>query len=385
MKNIAKFSAVKNNVSDELRELSNIAEDLVAKALYQEFGKEEILQKFSGQGIFEKISPERENDSIELLNNKLSAHLFAVSYKTFRPDVELAFDEKTYLPDAKTAQIIKSKRTWQDPIFRSAFAVAYETAISPAAQSLAVGFYDVDVNSNEIFVVDEIGQDSFKVARQRLLNKTYTATPRPYGAATAVNFYHMASGKANWALHIMNIARGYVKKWNLMAIESLKTTIDEAMTAGGGSTPYFKATLNDDNHFGLVSLLESANDSSNINVYGDLLAVSKLVPGTGSDKQATEWAERGFVAYYKGTNVYKLRNTLIPGTINTDPKFGAPTNYLWYINEVEAPIHLVFEGETLTVNRDSFQTGDGTIEFEVFSNFAMIYVPASKIGAIVIN
>lgn len=400
-KNIFKFNAIRNEASGEYLELIDTAESLMTKALVREYGQEEVTKRFSGQGIFERVLPDYKDASIDYLNNKLSADLFATSFKKYRPDVKLSFHKDTFLPaDLQTAEFMKSRSVWSDPVFLSHFAVAYETAISPAAQSIAVGFYDdfvqvkhvgwgdsyaVPVESNDIFVVNEIGQDTFKVARQRLLNKTYTATPRPYGAEVSVNFYHLASGKVNWSAHILGIAKAYVKKWNLLSINSLKATIDEAMSAGSGNTPYFRATLNDENHFGLVSLLEAANDNGNINVYGDILAVSKLVPETGSDKQATEWGERGFVARYKGTDVYKLKQTLIPGTINTEPIFGAPQNYLWYINEAVAPIHLVFEGETLTVDRKSFETGDGTITFKVLSNFDMIYVASTKIGAIVIN
>lgn len=399
---IAKFSAYKNKFEDGtlLREAIQLVEDITAKELYRRYGKDTIQQKFSGTGMFENISPENENVSISLLNNKLSMLLLSKAYYDYC-GVELQFDENTYEPKTDVVKnIIKNPQLWKDPVFISRFAAIYEEAISPAVQSLAIGFYDnlvqihnigwgdslaITVDSNEVLVVDEIAQDTLRVARQRLLSEEYTANPRPYGAAVSVNFYHLASGKVNWAEHIYAIARAFVKKWNLMSINVLKKTIDDAMLAGGGETPYFLATFSDENHTRLISLLEAANDAYTVNVYGDIQALNVLLPAEGSDKQATEWGEKGFVTAYKGANIYKLRQTLIPGTINSDPVFGAPENYLWYLTESVKPIHLVFEGERLQIDRSSFETGDGTVTFKLISNFDMIYVPATKIGCIVVK
>ena len=415
MKYVSKFSNMKNKIENEgLRNISFAVEDLMTKFLYQRYGKDKVQTKFSGTSVFESVSAERKDDSIEVLNNKISAALFAEAYKRYGGTKELVFDlgdtEKgikgTFLPDAKTKQIIADKNLWSSPVFRDSFAVVYETAITPMAQTLAVGFYDgltkitnigwgdsyaVDVESNEVLTVSELGQDTLKVHSQTLHNKTYTAVPKPYGAATSINFYHMASGKLDWGKHIFKIAQAFVTYWNLMAINSMTKQIEDVTTKGTVDSDYFKITLNDDNVTRLIKLLTAANNDGRINIYGDLTMVNQLLPTTDANNApilsqiGEEWIKRGYISRYLGCDVYKIDQIILPGTKNANPLFGAPENILWFMNDIEAPLHLVFGGNTMSIDRNHMETGDGMLKFGVISNFDMVFVPSSKFGAIIVQ
>lgn len=405
MKYAAKFSSMKNKIKNEtIKKINFLAEDLITKSLRGKFGLEKVNKKFAGSGVFEKV--ERENDSTELLNNKITALLFMAIQENYDFGSKLVFDEETYLPNNETAEIIKNPQLQKSRIFQEYFAVAYENAITPTAQTLAIGFYDqlvqvknigwgdsyaVTVNSNEVLRVGEVGQDTLKLFNQKLHNNEYTATPRPYGTAVSINFYDMASGKMDWAEHITGVAKAFVVYWNLMNNVCMTTIVDDAIANNGGlDTPYFKATLSEANHIALVKLLKAANNSNKVNVYGDLSAVNQLIPNANANVTymsllGDEFTSKGYISTFLGANIFETGQIILPGTINDNPLFGAPEKYLWYFSEDEQPLHLVFEGNTLSVDRDHFQTGDGMLKFAVVSNFDMIYVPASKIGAIVIN
>ncbi len=414
MKNAYKFSVAKNNINnDNLKTVAFVAEDLMTKYLRSGasgISKEAIGLAFDGSSVFENVSPDRVKDSYELLNNKITAGLLTQTFAEYNSNIELKFDKDTFVADLQTQNILRNPQHWKSYVFQDKFAVNYGQVISPIAQSLAVGFYDnqaqihnlgwgdsfaINVESNEVLVVSELAQDTLKVASQTLKNKEYTAKPRPYGAGVSINFYHLASGKLDWGKHILSVAKGFARRWNQMAIESLYDVFAKATTNFTVNTPYFKTSLTDANWNAVVKALDAANDGLVVNAYGDLDAITQILPNTTvatmdaalSTLLGKEWTAKGFVGEYHGANVYKLGQVFLPGTINgsgTSAIFGAPEDIIWFTSEAIKNLHLVFEGTPITIERTSFETGDGMLRFTVISNFDMIYVPGSKIGAILV-
>lgn len=402
---LAKFGAIKNSYADEdLKNLTSLAETITGRFLYRNADKGVIQKVFSGTGIFERFDEKFENLSTDVLNRMLSRGLLEKVYAgtTFEQTKgKLEFTEDHY-PTPRTAEIIKNPNVFGSNELKEKFAVLYSTVISPAAQALTVGLYDdfvqthrigygdspiIQVASNEIFVVEEISEGNYRAATQVLHDNIYTANPRNRGAAVSLSFYQIASGAMRWEDHIIAIAKAFAKYYNQLAINGMKAYVEKRITAN--DTAYFKTSWNDTNHRALIKLLSAANDNDIINVYGDIDAISVIKPDANELGAANimgaigeQYLVRGYLGQYKGANIYKLRNTIVPRTINGTPVFSAPVNMLWYLNDGYKPLHAIFEGDLLTVNTNNIESADGTLRFYVQSKMDMIYVPGSKIGAI---
>jgi len=417
MSNVIKFSQIKESISDKgLKNISFVIDDLMTKYLQSKASinhvvEERIKRVFSGTGVFEQVSDERKNDSIERLNSKITAALFSKSIEDARLSYEVKFDDDpvtgTFAPDAQTKNLMKSPQIWKNKTFVNAFMSNYEIAISPAAQVVSVGFYDdlaqihtcgwgedirFTVESNEAFVVQPIGQDTFKMAKQSLKSKDYVATPKAHGARVSINFYDMASGKLNWADHIMKISRAFADRWNQCAIEALYSYISDATTKFTVNTPFFKTTFSDANWNAIVKAIPAANGMGAIKAYGDLDALTQILPSTTvatmdaalASVLGKEWTANGYIGEYHGASLSVLPQKFLPGTINSngaDAVFGAPEDLIIFTNEGVKPLHLSIEGGTLYVNRDYMETGDTTLDFAIAANYDLLYIPGDKIGA----
>lgn len=278
------------------------------------------------------------------------------------------------------------------------------TPILPASMSNALDYlceavfpgigetYEVEVESNDVFVFED---DSHGAARSkpanRLYSKSLTLNPRPKTAKTSCKWYQLISNNADLGRYFNAIAAGLHNKivamWNA------------AMVAGAGNTMYVPSGLvfaqySTANFISAVKKVKAVNSASAVVAYGDIAALSKVVP-SGVVNAATvnldaalsmllgaEYARSGYLTGYCGAQLMALDQAIVPGTQNSTVSEMLPTDVIYFAaTGGHRPVYLAMEdGYPVTIELSPDLTADRSIDIIVTASLDAIPVMASKIA-----
>lgn len=287
--------------------------------------------------------------------------------------------------------------------FKESFALVVSQILSPVVPALATAAYldwaDVrqigwgdtaafEIKNNDTFYVTKIGEGVLEGTIQRLYDDVVTVNTELYNIKTTVDWYHVASGMLDFGEWVYRVGLSFSNYISLMVIDAIQGYAEAGVTAGnayytsGFSTPKF-ATM--------VDRLQAANPGSRIRAYGTLSALQAIIPeGTAGSSIANmqfqlgeEWSKVGYIGEYKGVDLVRIPQIILPNTVNNQALLGIPDDVVYlFADGGYKPVKLVFEGEPITINILPMDRQDKEMGVNVTMRFGQTLIVASKFGAI---
>lgn len=236
-----------------------------------------------------------------------------------------------------------------------------------------------EVDSNELFEVNEAGEGAGFGAAQRLLSQEFTVNPTLKETTIAIDWYWVATNKLDWGKLTYKVGISLGAYINQLVYITLKNSIASQPAA-------YKANgFSDTNFLNLAQRVQYANNGAKTTVIGTKVALGTVLPSNDYLKVqlGDEWAKVGYLGSYKGYEFMELQQTIVPSTVNTTATFGMDDDYLFFFPVGGyRPIKIVFEGDAYTFQKDSTQTADKTQILQIQRKFAAKAVIGSRFGVL---
>lgn len=173
-------------------------------------------------------------------------------------------------------------------------------------------------------------------------------------------------------------------------VKAMESCVTPAVSAAQGISGYICNGFSDTNWLTTARNVELANGGSKVYALGTKLALQNVLP----DQTATSLfrydensaiVKTGYLPAYKEVPMIELGNALLPNTINGTPKTIVSDKIIYMIPMgMYKPVKVVFEGNTLTVEKDPLEMADHTYNLIVNLMVGVDVVVGSKFGAIVL-
>lgn len=308
--------------------------------------------------------------------------------------VEAAGHEYTGLDMLKNAQYTVSGT------FRDTFAMVIARVITPVVPKLIsntynelyevaqLGFGDsatYQVNSNELFIVNDGAEGIARGGSQIIANNEYTVTASRKEITTSVDWYHVASGKMDWGIFGTKIALSYANYLSASVIKALTSVVSNAdERAKRGLAGYYAAGLSDTNWMTLAQNVSLANGGVPVYALGTKIGLVDVLPkaDTGfrygeNDRLTTD----GVLQRYKGVPLIEIDQAMNPYTINGTPASLVDDKFIYFIPMgADKPVKVVFEGNMVTVQQDPLNTTDETFGMTVTMRMGSEVIVGNKFG-----
>ena len=157
-----------------------------------------------------------------------------------------------------------------------------------------------------------------------------------------------------------------------------------------GIAGYMANGMTDQNWMITARNVELANGGAKVYALGSKIALSNAVPAWGTGL-GTEFrygensaiVKDGFLPEYKGVPMIELGQALVPNTINGTPEVVLPDDIIYMVPMgMNKPCKVVFEGQTVSVEKDPLFAADHCYGFTVDMRIGVDAVVGSKFGAI---
>lgn len=297
-------------------------------------------------------------------------------------------------------EVIKNPMIHGDIFFQSRFKNILAQAITPAVPTVAASgyeqLYDVfqvgygdaatyTVDSNEMFIVNDIAEGVARGGVQTIYNQEYSVKAHRKQIATFVDWYHVVSGKHDWGKFGQKVGEGFVGYIQASVAKVLADLITTD-AAEHGISGYIANGFDDENWLEVARNVKLANGNAEVYALGTNISLSKIVPdeATGfrylsGDNLVTE----GFLPTYKRVPLIELGNALVPNTVNGTPTTLIGDDFVYMIPMgLNKPCKVVIEGQNVAVNQDPLYTADHCFGLTVDMRIGVDVVVGSKIGAI---
>ena len=153
-----------------------------------------------------------------------------------------------------------------------------------------------------------------------------------------------------------------------------------------GIAGYIANGMTDANWLTVSRNVKLANSGAEVYALGTNIALADVLP---NDAQQFRYGEdssivkNGFLPEYKNVPLIELGNALVPNTINGTPEVVIPDDVIYILPMgMHKPVKCVFEGNSVTVERDAEFAADHSYGFKVDIRMGVDVVIGSKIGAI---
>ena len=256
-----------------------------------------------------------------------------------------------------------------------------------------VGFGDnakYKVENNEMFIVNDA---AVGIARGGVLthfDTEYTVTAHKKEVACYVDWYHVAAGKMDWGRFGVKIGieySAYIEGKVVKAMESCITT----GAAAQGISGYIANGFSDSNWLTVARNVKLANGGSDVYALGTNIALGDILPTPADATSPFRYGEdgrivkKGYLPVYKDVPLVELGNALVPNTINGTPQTIVSDKIIYMVPMgMYRPVKVVFEGQTLTVEKHPTEMADHTYVMNVNMFIGVDVVVGSKFGAIVL-
>ena len=242
------------------------------------------------------------------------------------------------------------------------------------------------VESNELFIVNDIAEGILRGGVQTAYNTEYTVQARRKQLAIYVDWYHVAAGKLDWGKMGQKIGVSYAAYVQGMVVKAMANSITNA--AEHGIAGYIANGMSDTNWVTTSRNVQLANGGAAVYALGTKVALMEVLPEESATSGFRYWEDSaiirdGFLPSYKGVPLVELSNALVPNTINDTPQVVVPDDIIYMIPMGwNKPVHVVIEGNTVTVERTHLETADHTMTLALDVRIGVDVVVGSKYGAI---
>lgn len=247
------------------------------------------------------------------------------------------------------------------------------------------------MESNELFLVSDLAEGVARGGVQTLLNTEYTVSASARQIATYVDWYIVAAGKMDWGKICANIGLSYANFIQGMVIKSMASTIANA--GDYGIAGYMTNGFSDKNWVTTARNISLANGSAQVYALGTEVALMDILPTESATSgfrygENSDIVKKGYLPSYKNIPLMVLDQSIVPNTINgpTAPVMNVSDDIIYMLPMgFNKPVHVVIEGNTLTVQKNPYEMKDHSYTFSVTAHLGVGVVVGSKIGAITLR
>lgn len=312
--------------------------------------------------------------------------------------VKHCFDKSNTDFEWTGVDVVKNPMISNNAAFRAAFNEVVAQVITPVVPAVVSATYmniaelhniawgetgRFIIDSNELFLVNDIAEGIQLGGLQRLHKNETTVNPSPKQIRYDIDWYLVAAGNFDFGAWAYKIGVSFGAYINMQVVNSLTSVV----TAGIGSgAPYFASGWSDANYLNVAMRVEEANGNSSVYAVGTKGVLGTILPATAGLQYGLgeEWSKVGYLSGYRGYNTLVLEQALVPGTINTSATFMIPNNTLYFfaMDTQYKPIKVVFEGSTVSVETVPTETSDKTGGLAITARIGLATAIGSKFGAI---
>ena len=296
---------------------------------------------------------------------------------------------------------IKNPMVYTSGYFKEAFNAVLAQAITPIIPSVIAAnytdLYDVTqvgwgdnarytVESNELFIVNDMAEGISRGAVQTSYKTEYTVQAKRQQIALFVDWYHVAAGKQDWGYMLSRIGDSYAAYVQAKVVFAMASCITNA--AQHGISGYIANGFSTSNWVNTIRNVELANRGAQVYGFGTKIALMEILPEETATSpfrygENSDIVRKGYLPAYKGTPLVELDNALIPNTQNTTPQVVVPDEIIYLIPMGwHKPVHVVVEGNSVSVSQDPMRSSDHTFVYAIDSRIGVDVVIGSKFGAI---
>lgn len=268
--------------------------------------------------------------------------------------------------------------------------VVSETYTRFLAEVRQVGWGDTArflVQSNEMFKVNEIAEGVTRGVLQPIYNNEFTIDCSTTEIATFIDWYSVATGVFDWGDFGFRAGRSFE---NYVMIKIVKAMTDATALLGDA---YDAAGVDTDQWTTLADRVSAANGGATVYAIGTIAALNKVIPATIAGSQyvlgeelGREMIKDGYLGRYLGVRLIPISQAMVATKINTTADLVIPTNIIYMVaSEAYRPVKIVFEGDSVTVEKIPEQTTDKTYWIRVQIKLGVGVVIGSKHGTITLN
>ena len=234
------------------------------------------------------------------------------------------------------------------------------------------------VKSNELYKVNEVAEGVLRGTMQIIHDNEMTINTKNVEIVTEVDFYQVAALSFDFGDFGLRAARSFEQYIFLKVIAALAsaTSVNGAVYSADGFT---KA-----NWTSIAQKVSAANGGSPVWAIGSLGALSSVVPSeTGLQMGLGQrLADEGFLEKFIGVRMVCLDPAFAtPYGVNTNGALAFADDEIYFIAVgAYKPVGIVYEGDTLVVERDYNHTPDKTYRIKIGMRVGVGAILGSKFG-----
>lgn len=239
------------------------------------------------------------------------------------------------------------------------------------------------ITSNELFKVNEVAEGVRRSTLQTIYNNEITVNCGTIEIATYVDWYSVATGVFDWGDFGYRAGRsfnGYIMLKGIAGVASAVNSLGSGWKTTGFTTKKYAK---------VVEMVSAANAGQPVYALGTLAALNNILPEEAGLQYGLgdKIAEQGFLDKYLGSRLIPIDQFIVPGTINADiPTLGVPDDKIYLIAaEQYKPVKVVFEGDSVIVEKDATNTTDKTYGLTIQMKVGVAAVVGSKFGEITLD
>lgn len=297
--------------------------------------------------------------------------------------------------EAKGLDAVKDPRFTRNTDFQENFNAVIAQIVNPILPMVAnkdfvrflanvhqVGYGDTArfiVKSNELYKVNEIASGINRGILQPIHNNEVTVNASPIEIATEIDWHQVAAGAFDFGDFGLRAARSFEQYIFLKVIA--------ALTAGVSNLgPAYSATgFTNANWSTLAQRVSAANGNSDVFAIGTLTALNSIVPSQAGLQYGLgqKIVEQGYLDRYLGTRLVVLDQVFGYGEANTNGAFALADDLIYFLPVAgNAPVHIVYEGDSVVVDREPTHTSDLTYRVRIQERVGVAAVVGSKFACL---
>ena len=234
------------------------------------------------------------------------------------------------------------------------------------------------VKSNELYKVNEIAEGVNRGVLQPIFNNEFTVNTKKTEVAASVDWYQVAAGVMDWG----DFGLRYAKSFEAYIFLEILAALTSATNSLGGA--YQVSGFSQNNWSNMVQRVSAANGGAPVYALGTLNALNQVYPTSVGLQYGLgeEIAKKGFLDRYMGATLVPINQIFQPlGAVNTTGAFGIPDDVIYFIAaDQNAPVKIVYEGDSSVVERDPDYTPDRTYRIRIQIRVGVAAVVGSKFG-----
>lgn len=301
--------------------------------------------------------------------------------------------------------MMKNPMTTVKSSFRDTFTTVISEIITPVVPKIVsdkfAGVYDVaqvgfgdnakyEVDSNELFIVNEAAEGIARGGMQTIYNNEYTVSASKKDITVGVDWYRVAAGKQDWGVFGFKVAKSFANYISASTIKALMSVVSSAdERAKHGIAGYYASGFSDNNWLTLAKNVSLANGGAPVYAMGTNIGLAKVLPDHTLGFRFHEddaIVKDGYLPDYKKVPLFEIDNALYPNTINGNPVSMVSDDYIYFVAMgSHKPVKVVFEGHTVTVTHDPRTTVDNTFGMTIEMRMGVDVVVGSKFGTLFVG